>query len=24
VSDEANYITGTEIIVDGGLILASP
>jgi NAD(P)-dependent dehydrogenase (short-subunit alcohol dehydrogenase family) len=23
-SDEANYITGTEIIVDGGLILASP
>ncbi len=24
VSDEANYITGTEIVVDGGLILASP
>jgi NAD(P)-dependent dehydrogenase (short-subunit alcohol dehydrogenase family) len=23
-SDEANYITGTEIVVDGGLILASP
>ncbi len=23
-SEEANYITGTEIIVDGGLILASP
>ena len=23
-SDEAGYITGTEIIVDGGLILASP
>ena len=23
-SDEANYITGTEIIVDGGMILASP
>jgi NAD(P)-dependent dehydrogenase (short-subunit alcohol dehydrogenase family) len=23
-SDEANYVTGTEIIVDGGLILASP
>jgi NAD(P)-dependent dehydrogenase (short-subunit alcohol dehydrogenase family) len=23
-SDEANYITGTEIIVDGGLILATP
>ncbi len=24
VSDEAGYITGTEIVVDGGLILASP
>lgn len=24
VSDEAAYITGTEIVVDGGLILASP
>jgi NAD(P)-dependent dehydrogenase (short-subunit alcohol dehydrogenase family) len=23
-SDEANYVTGTEIVVDGGLILASP
>ncbi len=23
-SEEANYITGTEIVVDGGLILASP
>ena len=23
-SDEAGYITGTEIVVDGGLILASP
>ncbi len=23
-ADEANYITGTEIVVDGGLILASP